>query len=701
MTEQETMATTPVMFTTPSDRPMLDREILASLHEASGPLDVEAIQQDLNSERSRPHVAQGPLETLIKELVKAGKIQELVHGSPARPHFILANEVRVNLDGSWQRAKALAAVVVALGEPGNKSTIRGLSDTIGRAILRAEDALPLPTSYLSAVFALVDTTSPEAVDAWVTIQLDTLMRNGQVMMTAIGAADVQSLVDTLTADDNIETTTVDDAAPVVADGSGDAAPVEVPDGGDAETKAESELETSTEPTEPNLHNNEFSLYPSAWERLVTDGALAVAIEGVPELVQQKRDASDATRELRVELEKVKKDADLNKALAEQRRLDLSTENDRLRTNAAKFTAFCEENGIDFALVVSGPKKECLRETHVISGTLTFEVLATIIGERDKAKRYHALREEQVKDATTRGKTDVKEALARVEALDNVISIAGNSGIGAEFQYEKQCVKSLQNGHLVWKSDEPHDLGRIVDTQPLTIHEAKEKEKGKKEKPLQIVVPGTAKNAQEVEWTPGNKLTDGASTTTEPTDNAAATTAIPEEKKGEGGEEPSDAPADSADVDSDDDSDDADDDADADVEVENDSDDVDADADEDESAAPEAAGDAPAYTPPKLNSVNQSTAKTFVYDYVNAMGRSTTRTIGVAYATACNSPDKARVIEFGEKIAEQLVADGRFDSEKVGSSVFVWVKADVLVAADPTPAPAKAKRTRKPKATASE
>ena len=681
MTEQqveqaESTAIPPILFTTPANRPLLDREVLSTLHEGNTPLDVDALHQELNSDRSRPHVARGPLEALLKELVTANKIQEVPFGTPAHTHFILANEVRVSLDGSWQRAKALAAVIAALGEPSNKSTIWGLSTALFLAANRTEDSLPIPTPYLTAVFTQVDPNSPEAVDAWVAVQLDTLIRNGQALMTGVVMPVEPALAD-VPADgseggEDVETTTTDDVGVGGGEGTNDVA-------------ADEGAEAASVPTEPNLHENEFSLHPSAWERVILDGALAVAIDGVPELVQQKRDQSDATRELRAELDKAKKDAEVAKAIADQQRADLSAENNRLRTSAAKFTAFCEENNIDFALVVSGPKKERLRETHVVSGTLTTNALRGFINEWDKAKRYLSILEERVKDRNTQGKADVKEAAARVVALEQIIALADNS----EFQFEKQCVKYLKDGVLVWESDEPHDQGRIVDTQHIATHEAAQKKKEGKEgkegkaKPTQFVVPGTATNPREVEWLPGDKAV------TTPDVNADALS------QDTTNTEPNDE-SDGSDEDGEDEENDEDEDNDASNDAGAQSPNSDApDANTDDASTEPTTADTlkPTYTPPTLTSVDQASAKTFILDYVTAMGRSTTKAIGVAYATALGTADKPRVAEFGEKIVEQLVGDGRFESEKVGTSVFVWIKTDgAPVAAEP----AKAKRGRKPK-----
>ncbi len=647
----------PPLFTVPSDRPLLDREVLTVLHESTQPLDIDAIHEDLNAERSRPHVARGPLETLLAELVKAGKAVEVAHGQPARPHFVLVDEVRQQLDGSWQRARVLAAIVTVLGDPQNRCRIQDVSNTLGAACAKSEDALPIPTHFLNAVIQSTDMNSPEAVDAFVATQLDALVRNGQVAMLADEPPPDATPVD----------------APSEASATDDAPAAEEPSAAESTSDAEPEM-----PAGPNLHTFTFALFPSAWQRMVTDGALAVAIEAVPELVQQRQNEQGAVREARAEIEKLAREFDVFKGVTEQRHQQLLTENKQLRAEQARFMAFCEEKGIDFALATSGHTNERLHETHTIRGKLTIDTYLGIIAEHEKAQRYASILEERVKNAATSGKNEVKEAKARADALESLVH-SGRSNIDGDYQREKGCIKYIQSGCVVWESDEPHDKGKIVDIQPINAAADGEKEKkdgegeSKNEKPkaVQLAIPGTTRKG-ELEWRPGDAVPGPV-----PVDHQAANESKPSDETisddsappPESSDEPEEHDDDSAQPD----------------DGEQDDDEGDDEGDDNDGTAPEnAAPSAPqsnVSATTGIPAIDQASTKTFIRNYLSTKGRSTVDAVSAEFAQSVGAADKPRVVKYGSDIIRQLAGTGELESEIVGNSEFIWLKAQTPATAD--------------------
>jgi hypothetical protein len=696
MTDVSTAA--PPLFTVPSDRPMLDRELLTILHESNQPLDVDAIHDDINADRSRPHVARGPLETLIAEFVKAGKVAEVAHGQPARPHFVLVNEVRQQLDGSWQTARALAAIVIVLGEPQNRSRIQDISNALGAAFAKSDDVLPIPTPFLTAVVQSVDMNSPEAVDTWVATSLDALMRNGQVVMLPVEPPAVEEQA---TSDASAESAPIDTSSSEATEASAaNADPQPVAD-------SEAPIGEPEAPPEPNLHSFVFALYTGAWQRMVADGALAVATEAVPELVQQRRDQQGQVREVRAELEKLSKEFEVYKGVAEQRQTLLVAENKQLRTEQARFTTFCQDKGIDFALVVSGPSNERLHETHTIRGVLTLDKYFDLVDEHEKADRYAAILDERVKDAAAAGKAEVKEAKARVEALKSLVH-SGRSNISGEYMREKGCIKYIKNGHLVWESDEPHDKGKIVDIQPIanssdankTSDEKKDDDgnsKKEKAKPVQLAIPTTARKG-EIEWRPGDPVPD-APADANPTEAQAepANDAVPTNDEATPAEPSTNPDEADGNVDGDDGAEELDE---SDDDFEDEDDDEDATATEDgvpDEATPSTPQPASATTT-GVPAIDQASTKTFIRNYLTANGRSTVKAVSTEFARSVGAGDKPRVVSYAADIIQQLSTSGELDSEIVGDSEFVWLKnqtPDVEAAVKPGSRKGRGKAKTKP------
>lgn len=640
MTEQ---VTTPTLFTTPPDRPALDRELLAVLHESTAPLDVDAIHQEVNID-NRAHVAKGPLEVLIQELVKAGKIAEVAHGQPARPHFVLVAEVREQLDGSWTRAKALAAMVVVLGEPSNPVTIQECTDTLAKTLMRVDGAVAIPLPLLSALAAVVDVNNPEAVDAMVAVQLDSLVRAGMATMVAPPAVAIS----------DSSNDTADEAAPKLAPGDDTTTADDV-----AAPANTAETETTSQ---PNLHACQFALSAAGWEKFVNEGALVVSLAAFPDLARQSGESANEARDLKRRLDELQREFDVHREVSTKLNVVLKDDNTKLRTEQGRFLAFCEDKGIDFALAVNNASNERVRERHTVHAILDVKTLSELIGERTKANRYAEALEERVKDQTALGKANVKEAKTRVESLDQIIAMA-ESGLGSPFDYEKMCVKRLQKGHIVWESDEPHDKGRIVEVEPITSDSPSKEERKGNAKPTQLAMPGTAKSG-ELEWHPGDPPPVGSvegdvappATPVEPSDNDVLNPA-PTPSTEPTSEETSEDDGDGDDIADDEDGD----------EDEGDDEDEDGDgASEDDSA--EAA--------PVINgkrTVDAVSAKAFIRSHLKG-GRKTLNECGTAYAESIGQAGKARVVKYGADIAEQLVSAGELESETVGESCFVWLKA---------------------------
>ncbi len=660
MTEQ---ANPPTLFTTPTDRPSLDREVLASLHESKTPLDIDAIHDEVNADKGKSHVAKGPLETLLGELTKAGKIAEVAHGQPARPHFVLVAEVREQLDGTWTRAKALAAIVVAMGEPTNPVTIQDITGTLGEALMRVEGSLPIPLPLLSAIASCVDVNNPEAVDAMVAVQLDALVRNGLAVMNTPAEPGPFTGTMPISMED---TTPVDTSARGIAEA-------------DESATAKSDESTATEAvSEPNLHANTFALTVMGWEKLVEEGALAVAIVAFPEIGEHKNDSlTNEVRELKRKFDEMKREYDINKGVAESRINNLLSENKQLRTEQGRFLAFCQDKGIDFALAASGNSNERVRERHTIRGILTVEKLSELIGEKTKAARYAAALSESVKNQTALGKASVKDAEARVEQLDSVIAMAEN-GIGSEFSVEKMCIKYVQGGCIVWKSDEPHDQGRTVEVKPITGDDGEKKEEGgekKKEKPTQLAIPGTARPG-DIEWQPGDPPPVGSG------ESEAVVGAAEPAKELADANEPTPTTTEAITVEVDDDeAGDVPEDANDNIDDGDDEDEEDGAEDEEEEGE-EGDEEAPPSSPsssdaPIVNgkSVPDSvSAKAFIRNQLVG-GRATIKDLGIGYAKSIGCEGKHRVVGFGEDIVKQLVDGGELESEIVGDSVFVWLKGE--------------------------
>jgi hypothetical protein len=423
----------------------------------------------------------------------------------------------------------------------------------------------------------------------------------------------------------------------------------------------------------------FTLSVLGWETLLEKGALATAVIAIPELQQKTTVSANEVREMKRRVDELQREFDIHKEVSARQIASLETDNKKLRTEHARFVAFCEDKGIDFALAANNASNERVRERHTIKATLTIETLTELIGERTKAHRYAEALEERVKDQTTSGKAAVKEAKTRVEQLDNIVAMA-ESGIGSDFSMEKMCIKYVQGGALVWKSDEPHDQGRTVEVKLITgdVEVKEEGKEGEKKKPTQLAIPGTAK-AGELEWQPGDPPPVGSG------EGEAAV--VPADVSAVDSATPTDEPAIAVDDVGEDEDEEVDGDDDGEELTEEEEDEEEEGKDEDEEPTPNSSTPVIAGKP----AVDSVSAKAFIRERLKK-GRTAINDVGKAYAESIGHGDKDRVVKFGVDIATQLIQAQELESEKVGDSQFVWLKAEAESGAKPT----RVTRTKKTK-----